>query len=423
MKRAVIGLLGSAVLVGALVTGGALLLRDDPLRPEVADWLRDARHEGADSAAFLYLMGMDAPADQAPEAYGRERLDAYQRWRARHSAVDEYSPPQLPTLDLPTDPLLCSIEQNGCWANQLAHPVELEAQVRSHILLAARYSELLALDDYQTLTTAGAAEPWPSMAYLDHAQRVFGAQVLLQARQGSGEEARERLAQELVVLRRLLARADQLLAKVMAGKLIDRNLELQARLYRQGWMPAPQQPAPLNEAERALVKPLQRELLYIATLFQSLPGGEGAPLKERIGMALLMRPNMSLNATFPPFRQVAELSRLEPKDFAREVKAQPRLLPKPTGWRNWMGDRLVGTAGPDYRAYAGRIQDLDAKLRLLALLDDLPAEPSGWAAALAASPVDNPYYPGQPARLEGGNRVCFAGPLEPKPNARCLPLR
>ncbi|KIV65688.1 hypothetical protein SZ55_3826 [Pseudomonas sp. FeS53a] len=423
MKRAVIGLLGSAVLVGALVTGGALLLRDDPLRPEVADWLRDARHEGADSAAFLYLMGMDAPADQTPEAYGRERLDIYERWYAQHGLADDAQLPDLPGLELSEIPQLCDLGQDGCWESLVAREGELDAWVRDHGLLIGRYNHLLTLDDYQTLTTEGASEPLPKLSPLNRAQQMFGLQIMQRARSGEGEEARRLLAEELVSLRRLLARTDQLVVKVMTSKLIDRNLELQARLYRQGWMPVPQQPAPLNEAERALVKPLQRELLYIATLFQSLPGGKEVPLKERIGMALLVRPNMSLNATFPPFRQVAELSRLEPKDFAREVKAQPRLLPKPTGWRNWMGDRLVGIAGPDFRAYAGRIQDLDAKLRLLALLDDLPAEPSGWAAALAASPVDNPYYPGQPARLEGGNRVCFAGPLEPRPNARCLPLR
>lgn len=423
MKRAVIGLLGSAVLVGALVTGGALLLRDDPLRPEVADWLRDARHEGADSAAFLYLMGMDAPADQAPEAYGRERLDIYERWYAQHGATDDFRLPGRPALELPEIPQLCALEEKGCWASLVARDGELDTWVQRHAVLVDRYHHLLALDDYRTLTSGGASEPLPRLSYLIRAQQMAGLQLMQRARRGEGDEARRLLAEELAGLRRLLVQADTLIVKVMASAMINHNLELQARLYRQGWMPMPELPAPLSEAERSLVPPLQREFLVIATLFQNIRQDRSPQLKERVAMALLVRPNISVNAAFPPFRQVAELSRLEPKDFARVVKAQPLVVPQPTGWRNWMGDRLVAIAGPDYRTYAGRIQDLDAKLRLLALLDDLPAEPSGWAAALAASPVDNPYYPGQPARLEGGNRVCFAGPLEPRLNARCLPLR
>lgn len=411
----------SALLVLALAVVCWAWLRDAPPSAEVELWQQQVQDAEGESRAYLYLNGLDAPIGQAPEVLGRARLDEYQRWSAGRAVVaGDFQAQPVTTLAAPSGELLCRIEASGCFEALLAQGSQLLAVEAQYGILRERYWRFLQLNDYRTLTSISAAEPVPPLAYLYKAQQLFNLYALQWALQGQGAEAQESLQTELGLLRRQLQQADSLMMKMLMTVLVSRNLEWQVRLYRQGLTPRPEVPPPFSEDERSLLRPMQREFSGIAQMYAQLPAGASG--REYLGLLLEFRPQLTINASLAPYRQAAELSRLEADAFVAALDSVVVQVPAAGGLRNRFGNRLLRVAGPDLRLYAGRLHDLEAKRRLLATLIELPLGSLDVVRLATLPQTQNPYYPSRRAEVDGQGQLCFAGPLEARFNGRCMPL-
>lgn len=415
------GLLGAVILVLALLVGGSAWLRDEPLGTQVQDWQQQVQAATGESRAYLFLNGIDAPFDEQPEALGKARLQHYERWYAGRGVTDsDYSGPTVASLSLPEGRLFCRIEALGCFDSLLAQ-ADLGSRIAPDwFALQRRYWDFLNMDDYRTLTSVSVAEPVPRLTYVYAGQQVLNLLMLQMARDGQGDVAQGGLREELRLLRQQLARADNLVLKMLLGVLVNRNLEWQVRLYRQGLIPRPSVPKPFSADERSLLKPMQREFYGIAQMYAQLPDSVSG--REYLGLQLFFRPQMTINASLAPYARAVQLSQLEPEAFAAAMQ-EPALGPASVGGiRNRAGNILLAVAGPDMRRYAGRLHDLEAKRRLLAVVVSLPPGPFD-AEQLANMPdARNPYHPTQLAEPDGRGQLCFDGPHEAGFNGRCMPL-
>lgn len=415
------GLLGAVILVLALLVGGSAWLRDEPPGAQVQDWQQQVQAATGESRAYLFLNGIDAPFDEQPEALGKARLQHYERWYAGRGVTDsDYSGPTVASLSLPEGRLFCRIEALGCFDSLLAQ-ADLGSRIAPDwFALQRRYWDFLNMDDYRTLTSVSVAEPVPRLTYVYAGQQVLNLLMLQMARDGQGDVAQGGLREELRLLRQQLARADNLVLKMLLGVLVNRNLEWQVRLYRQGLIPRPSVPKPFSADERSLLKPMQREFYGIAQMYAQLPDSVSG--REYLGLQLFFRPQMTINASLAPYARAVQLSQLEPEAFAAAMQ-EPALGPASVGGiRNRAGNILLAVAGPDMRRYAGRLHDLEAKRRLLAVVVSLPPGPFD-AEQLANMPdARNPYHPTQLAEPDGRGQLCFDGPHEAGFNGRCMPL-
>lgn len=415
------GLLGAVILALALLVGGSAWLRDEPLGTQVQDWQQQVQAATGESRAYLFLNGIDAPFDEQPEALGKARLQHYERWYAGRGVTDsDYSGPTVASLSLPEGRLFCRIEALGCFDSLLAQ-ADLGSRIAPDwFALQRRYWDFLNMDDYRTLTSVSVAEPVPRLTYVYAGQQVLNLLMLQMARDGQGDVAQGGLREELRLLRQQLARADNLVLKMLLGVLVNRNLEWQVRLYRQGLIPRPSVPKPFSVDERSLLKPMQREFYGIAQMYAQLP--ESVSGREYLGLQLFFRPQMTINASLAPYARAVQLSQLEPEAFAAAMQ-EPAPGPASVGGiRNRAGNILLTVAGPDMRRYAGRVHDLEAKRRLLAVVVSLPPGPFD-AEQLANMPdARNPYHPTQLAEPDGRGQLCFDGPHEAGFNGRCMPL-
>ncbi len=415
------GLLGAVILALALLVGGSAWLRDEPPGAQVQDWQQQVQAATGESRAYLFLNGIDAPFDEQPEALGKARLQHYERWYAGRGVTDsDYSGPTVASLSLPEGRLFCRIEALGCFDSLLAQ-ADLGSRIAPDwFALQRRYWDFLNMDDYRTLTSVSVAEPVPRLTYVYAGQQVLNLLMLQMARDGQGDVAQGGLREELRLLRQQLARADNLVLKMLLGVLVNRNLEWQVRLYRQGLIPRPSVPKPFSADERSLLKPMQREFYGIAQMYAQLPDSVSG--REYLGLQLFFRPQMTINASLAPYARAVQLSQLEPEAFAAAMQ-EPALGPASVGGiRNRAGNILLTVAGPDMRRYAGRLHDLEAKRRLLAVVVSLPPGPFD-AEQLANMPdARNPYHPTQLAEPDGRGQLCFDGPHEAGFNGRCMPL-
>ena len=415
------GLLGAVILALALLVGGSAWLRDEPLGTQVQDWQQQVQAATGESRAYLFLNGIDAPFDEQPEALGKARLQHYERWYAGRGVTDsDYSGPTVASLSLPEGRLFCRIEALGCFDSLLAQ-ADLGSRIAPDwFALQRRYWDLLNMDDYRTLTSVSVAEPVPRLTYVYAGQQALNLLMLQMARDGQGDVAQGGLREELRLLRQQLARADNLVLKMLLGVLVNRNLEWQVRLYRQGLIPRPSVPKPFSADERSLLKPMQREFYGIAQMYAQLPDSVSG--REYLGLQLFFRPQMTINASLAPYARAVQLSQLEPEAFAAAMQ-EPAPGPASVGGiRNRAGNILLTVAGPDMRRYAGRLHDLEAKRRLLAVVVSLPPGPFD-AEQLANMPdARNPYHPTQLAEPDGRGQLCFDGPHEAGFNGRCMPL-
>nr|WP_241198028.1 hypothetical protein [Pseudomonas oleovorans] len=414
-------MLGAVILVLALLVGGSAWLRDEPPGAQVQDWQQQVQAATGESRAYLFLNGIDAPFDEQPEALGKARLQHYERWYAGRGVTDsDYSGPTVASLSLPEGRLFCRIEALGCFDSLLAQ-ADLGSRIAPDwFALQRRYWDFLNMDDYRTLTSVSVAEPVPRLTYVYAGQQVLNLLMLQMARDGQGDVAQGGLREELRLLRQQLARADNLVLKMLLGVLVNRNLEWQVRLYRQGLIPRPSVPKPFSADERSLLKPMQREFYGIAQMYAQLPDSVSG--REYLGLQLFFRPQMTINASLAPYARAVQLSQLEPEAFAAAMQ-EPAPGPASVGGiRNRAGNILLTVAGPDMRRYAGRLHDLEAKRRLLAVVVSLPPGPFD-AEQLAKMPdARNPYHPTQLAEPDGRGQLCFDGPHEAGFNGRCMPL-
>lgn len=405
------GWIYGAAMLGLLVALVVLWLRDEPLNPQAQEWLKPT--EGT-SQAYVFLLGLDAAADQSPAALGQQRLQAHRQWRASHGFGEPQPASQHSAqLALPGE-ALCLISEPECLARLLGEAQVGVTLLEQHGLLLQRYQQLLALEDYRTLAAPSPDEPMPNIRMLESGNLLLAMRAVQQASQGQVDQARELLLGDIRQLRLWLAQADHLVLKVGLVRLLARDLDALAVLVRAGLIGVPAAQPALTPAERSLESSLRREFALVATGLLSLPAETAASASqgaEALAVRWLYRPQMSVNDSFAPYRQVAADSQLAAPAFLRQLRLRPE--PEQSRWRqlrNPVGSVLLGVAMPDFHRYLARLHDLDAKLALFNVL----GQPVPQAK--------NPYRPGQPARWNTRRQAyCFSGPFDDPQGLRCLP--
>lgn len=419
--RVIKWLCGLCLVLG--FTGGAYSwLRDEPPTAEVQQWLKQARSKPTQSAAYVFLVGLDAPLRHSPAALGAARLQAYEQWLASHGPVPGFQPAAQASLTLPAGVEFCSIEAPSCFTSLQQRPERLPQVLAEHAALLSRYRYFLRLQDYRTLTSPGLAEPLPPLLYLARAQQLLSLQALQLGLAGEGAAALALLEEDQAGIRRQLGKADQLVMKMTLVAMLNRNLEWLVRLHRAGMVPPPARLPQLAPDERSLDLAMQREFLLGTVMLENLREEDISSLLEEASLWLDYKPQMTINASLAPHRQVIQLSLIAPDAFAAQVQKNPQQPVPNTGLRNRVGNILLDIAGADFIEYVARVQDLDSKIKLVNLIFQLPSGPVG-AAQLAALPnPGNPYNAEQPPHLDGQGRMCFDGPLPQKDFGRCVQL-
>ncbi|SEL01567.1 hypothetical protein SAMN05216214_107103 [Atopomonas hussainii] len=421
MNKSVFGVGGVLVV---LLVGGFAWQRDDALSPEAEGWLKQFSERPKHSDAYLYLNGLDAPADEEPAELGAARLAHYQQWLATSEPSDQYWELQQATLPLPQGPAFCAREESACWRDLFASdPSEVLAE---HAVLLERYRHLMTLDDYATLTSPTLSDPLPPFFYLRRGHQLQALYALQLAKSGAGSEALRLLESDLVQLRRQLAQADHLVLKMILIAMLDEHLNWLALLYREGLIVAPQPIQPLSESERSLHLALQREFAGSAEMYAQLGAGDlgsGEPkVLEHVALVLVYKPQMTINRALLPYQTLSAVSLLKPAAFRQSLENDRQKTAMERSWRNYVGVVLSDIALPDFNIYIGRVLDLDAKFKLLNLLPQLPKNTPPSAAQLAAlEQADNPYQRGQlPFWQADIAKLCYPGPLPQHKGSRCL---
>lgn len=410
MKRGMAVLLVCLALLGL---AGALWLRDEPLDLRAVAWLEPP--EPGESEAYCRLLGLDAPLGQDSRELGCQRLAVHRQWRAAHGFDEPMPKPadEPEPLALPSE-ALCVLGEGDCLARLRRDRAALDQLVVGHAELLQRYEQLLALDDYRSLGLPSPDEPLASFASLERANRLLAARALQLAEQGRGGEARDLLQEDVRRLRVWLARADNLILKMVLVRLLGRDLDALAVLWRAGLVERPARQAPLSAVERSLEEAMRREFALVGGGLLSLEASPQLAAELGVGawgLRLGYKPRMTVNDSLRDYLRVARASALETPEFVRDLGAQGEQ--KPDLWRrlrNPVGAILGGIAMPDFNRYLARLHDLDAKLALFNALGE------------AAPTAGNPWRAGQRARWDQRREAyCFAGPLKDTQGLRCLP--
>lgn len=404
----------------------ALMLLDSSPSPQSLAWqaaFEERRSQPSES--YLLLLGLDAAAMEQPMQLGRARLDAYHAWTAA-GEKNVLVLPDTALLPVPDNEQLCEPGKPECLARSADGSLNGTRLLAENAVLLERYRLWLELAPARSQALPGASEPLPNHRLLMVANRLLGLQALQLIEQGNPRAALELLQQDIVRLRRQLAEADTLIGKIIVASMLSADLERIALWHARGLLPDPAPIAGLSESERSLLMPMQHEFSGIARLFGNL---RQLGLEEHGALPLLLfyKPQRSINQALPSYQYPAELSQLPPDRLA-QVLAEREPMEPVSPWsqpNNPIGQILLNIATPAFENYAGRVQDLDARIRLFNLLGQLPDEESELLAALTTLPgADNPYYPGQPPRWDATTgTLCFDGPLPDERGVRCLPLR
>jgi hypothetical protein len=402
-------LLGTVLVLGA---GAWLWWQDEPLDPQAKAWLAEPE-ASADSAAYYQLLGLDAPAGQEPQAVGRRLVQAHRHWRAQHDLTESMAAVDSQRIELPGAEL-CALGEGNCLQQLREDRAALAELLVRHGELLRRYEQLLALDDYSSLSQPSMDEPLANFTTLDRANRLRAAQALALALDGRGDEALAALQQDVRLLRGWLARADSLILKMMLARQLGNDLDVIAALHRAGLLPPPSAQPALSEAERSLEAPMRREFALVGSGLLTLVGDPQAAAElgaSRWWLRWIYKPHMTVNDSLPDYLRAAANSRLETAAFVRTVKLPSRSERSIwRGMRNPVGAILGGIAMPDFNKYLARLHDLDAKLALFNALGQ------------SVPDADNPYRPGQPASWNAQRQAyCFSGPLRDEQGLRCLP--
>lgn len=407
-----------ALVLAALAVTAALQI-DDDLNPDAKKLIEQAAAP-AQSEAYFYLMGLDAPADKDPLEAGKVRFEAL-RAREQTNSDNAPEPGNRPQLPLPAGEVFCGYREDGCLEKIFSSPA-LDDALDTNIVLLQRYQHFLPMSGFRMLTQPTVEEVYPSYQHLVKGNRLVMLRAIRDARNGEPKLAIDSLSDNLSALRSHLQQADSLIGKMVYATLISETIDVLSVLSRAASETVPPI-KPMAVSERSLHSALAREFAMIANGLARLDRnpeiwnkGGGVPGWV---VRLLFKPNMSINAIFPIFHDTVALSAAQPQEFAHQIPHRRPFEPKPAHIRNYMGTVLNKVAIPGLETYAGRLFDIDVKIALFNQTIDQGTDTP------AQQQLTNPYY-GQAEETfpaADGKRICMKGPLEDKANHRCLLLR
>ncbi|MGF1725689.1 hypothetical protein [Photobacterium nomapromontoriensis] len=358
--------------VSILVAIAVVWQWDDDINPEVMAFiaLADLHVEQhsvvsslVDNRAYFYLLGMDAEPGSDPVAVGRQRYINQHRDAGESSTESSY---QLPLFKVEPD---CKLTDAACLDHIVTHKPHIMETIDDYSVMLSRYLQFMAFDRYRLVTQPSIDEQWPSYSYVIIGNRLFLHHVLFQ----TPAFPLETLLHNIHRIRHRLANADSLLEKMVFLAMLDESLTVLVYLQENRGIQRPFNIAELSMAERSLSRAMARECAGMFTMNMSLANRADlfspSPDIPLWFARIVYKPHMTINASFPLYREVARRSELTAEVFDAELigrggkgKIWHSLAAMP-GWvRNPVGSILNGIAAPDYDEYIAHFFALDQKI-------------------------------------------------------------
>jgi hypothetical protein len=422
MRKILIIMSASALLLTAVFW----LITDEPLADDSRHW-RDwhERHQGEPGQAWLWLLGLRAPAGERPDEAGQRWLD---------QAVLALTESDQPAATL----LMSAPEPWQGRALPLPDPADLTQRLDCRALedcddiddFLAEHAELLARFREWPVQTRSLDVAAPDSRNLPQMQALLAATQLDRLAQLSlllqdqADQALALAAHADRQLRALLAGSPNLIALMIATRLLVDQTEWLLVLHRDGLVelaPDLAMLAELDAVDQALARSLRGEfgLMYrFNQVFAPDSLGEPVGRWDRFALRWLYKPQMTLNRTVELYHWLATLD--QPGDLSALGRGHEPIWQAPWQPRNlfaYGSYNLLPEADP-FLDYVGRVHDLSARLALARAWLNEPALDDAGLRRMVRS---NPYRRGYGIMLdEQRRRLCYDGPYEDRRHFRCI---
>ncbi|VAX09726.1 hypothetical protein MNBD_GAMMA26-1180 [hydrothermal vent metagenome] len=415
----------SGIIVFLTAFGVLALQIDDELNPAASQWVEKV-NSAEESEAYLFLMGIFAKKSEDPIQVGRAIYQSIregeERYLSKKSPFNYTDYPQEERINLPEGDLLCVVWEEGCLKTIFQDLQKIQTALKDHAMLLERYHEFIKKGEYRTLARPMITEPIPPFQYLLAGHRLNSMSAIINASNGNAEVAVKSLYSNITRLRGALVHQDTLLGKMFVLMMLSENLDVISILTERYKLDGLDEIRPISKEERDFELPMAREFSMSYNFLRDLDrnpelwevGGEAPGWVVRV----FFKPNMSINAVYPGYDNVAKASQLSQKEFAGYVENKSHLSVPKESLRNYIGSVINRTEGATMIKYVGYFYDINCKI---ALLNSLLATKNGKKGLFDAV---NPYgTTDKPVVHENGDKLCFDGPLPDERNLRCLTIK
>ncbi|MGI9227467.1 MAG: hypothetical protein ACR2PU_01625 [Gammaproteobacteria bacterium] len=422
-------LLISALIILFLVSIFFFLQKDEPLLPEVKEWLSDnTETPQTKDNAYVYLMGLASNENIDPFEYGLRKIEYYKNNSLGKPINKNTSENEL---EIPTSTLLCDKREKTCIETILNNTNKILPLLENNKEILNRYKTFSKLSEYKTLSKPNLEEIIPSYSPLGTGLKLLHLQVIQSALDHNYSQSIATIENNILELRKFLKIADNLIFKMILTAFITQDLELLSQLFSNGVIPKNAYISEtgflddLNIKERSLHLSMRHELAIMVDTVNNLDkhpevfeeGGSAPAWVVR----LLIKPNKSINSMHVNHKYIAETSELLPSQLEANLRIYADGFN--INLTNLVGQILVDIAEPNFDEYIGRVHDIQCKTRLIKLKIQDPINFEKNALKMKEnSNFSNPYYGTTPYKDEVNNLICFNGPFEDTRNSRCTAI-
>ncbi len=349
----------------------ALLQIDDRQSQESINWNQEVQNiSNSESQAFYLQLGMFAPADKDPIAFGKLRLDEAEKVYGDYLSYVEndkfpidFQDPIANKLNFSYPKNFCSLNENDCVKTIKATPEFYNSFVQSNQILLKRYKQYLKLKDFRVTTNPN------TMLYFTDSQPLPTANKLLQLDILINSKDLEKDTVGLINATRLkLAQSNTLLSKMVHHAITQLNLDFYHQLLKAGIIKGKQPLANATKEELSLEMAIKTEHAVAADQIRLLDEGSGIgilePLKQLWWRALL-KENISINENYQVMQSWLAFANLPSEEQAELGSVNTPDISFLEKHRNYAGWGLSVVVASAYSDYSKRIHNLQAKINLI----------------------------------------------------------
>lgn len=410
-----------------------LLQFDDDIRPE-AQAMYDKATQHHKSNAYVYFWGIQAALDEDPQQAGQKVFDSIKQAEVsvKESSIDDV----LTFSDYPNEKRIQIHSYYKKLINEdstskverlfLVKDFKAESLNEEELELLQRYKKFMRMNDFHTLSKPGITEPLPLYNVISKVNDL----IMLTAINSAENKAINIIIDNISDLRHHLKQTDTLIGKLVLAFNISNNLDVLSVLINKYNYQLDQPIASLSIEERSLEKAFIREFAMGYSLFKSLDKSAKF-LKVQVELLdvktvmpswyirIIYKPNMTINASYPFFKQTVSNSKLSLKAFAKKMLTPQKITVETSRVRNMTGKILLDVNSPDYNQYIGRIFSLDAKITLF---NKVVIKANG---STSIGEIYNPFYQEEKKTylLNDKKKICFETPTKTKENEHCLDMK
>jgi hypothetical protein len=361
--------------------------RIDPAAVSALDFSAQAPIADAENAYYA-LYGFRAAASADPHAAGIAFVTSANSRKERAVPEAVRAPEELKFIGSTEE--LCKQRRENCLRQYRAKQGDIRKLARRNSVLLDRYRALYRYPAFQeTLDKRFLDTSFPPFPGDEH--RVELALIGLAALDGETESALRALAADTLFWRRVLERTNTLITKMIATSFLDQNFALLSEIvqryqHQPGVLSSAKiMVAPLTAAERSCAEAFRAEYAWQAGLFVAASEGhfddtglfdENPSVMGRALTRLMLQPNATINLLLSHYQttvRIAEASAEELVEMSDMLAREEEQVTDIIRWDmvyNPVGKVLAAISAPStyaYARYAGRVHNLDGRMRLVAL--------------------------------------------------------